>query len=205
MNKLDILYDHYKDTFGIQRENEKLRNKLFVILCICILFLMLMTFYPNNLYENFQELLLEKMGINIRFELKVFELFNWFIISYLTVRYYQINSNIEKNYKYIHNIENTLDKKYKIPIFREGKNYLMNYPLFLQFSYMFYKYVFPLLFSICITLKMYFNIVNKLAISFLIISFVAYLCLLMLNISYFIFNWKLRNGGEKNGKTKNMR
>ena len=126
MNKLDILYDHYKDTFGIQRENEKLRNKLFVILCICILFLMLMTFYPNNLYENFQELLLEKMGINIRFELKVFELFNWFIISYLTVRYYQINSNIEKNYKYIHNIENTLDKKYKIPIFREGKNYLMS-------------------------------------------------------------------------------
>ncbi len=204
MGKVDILYDHYKDTFAIQKENEKLRNKLFVILCICILLLILMTIYPNNIYENFQELFSEKIGINIRFELKILELFNWFIITYLTVRYYQINSNIEKNYKYIHNIENTLEGKYKIPIYREGKNYLVQYPLFLQLSYVFYKYIFPLLFNICITIKIYFNIYNKLTKPFLMISLVAYVCLLILNISYMIFNWELRNGGKKNGKTKNM-
>ena len=100
MDKLDVMYDHYKDTFSIQKENEKSRNKLFIVLCICILILMLMIIYPNNVYENIQEMLLEKLGINIKFELKVMELFNWFIILYLTIRYYQINANIEKNYKF---------------------------------------------------------------------------------------------------------
>ena len=88
MNKLNILYDHYKDTFTIQKENEKSRNKLFLVLCICILILMLMIVYPNNIYENLQEFSSDKLGINIKFELKVLELFNWFIISYLTIRCY---------------------------------------------------------------------------------------------------------------------
>lgn len=200
MDKLDIIYDHYKDTNEIQKENEKNRNKIFIILCVCILILMLMTIYPNNVYENIQEIILDKLGISIKFELKVLELFNWFIILYLTIKYYQINANIEKNYKYIHTIENDLEKKYKLPIYREGKNYLNKYPMFLTFSYIFYKYVFPTLFSLCVLTKVIFNIINKLSIPFLILSIIASICLLFLNISYFIFNYQLRNGGKKNGK-----
>ena len=200
MDKTNILYDHYKDTFLIQKENEKSRNKLFLALCICILVLMLMVVYPNNIYENLQEFLLDKLGINIKFELKVLELFNWFIISYLTIRYYQINANIEKNYKYIHNIEDILEKKHKIPIYREGRNYLEQYPIFLTFSYIFYKYVFPILFSICVTTKVIFNIINRLSLPFLIISIVVSIFLIIINISYFTFNYKLRKGGKKNGK-----
>lgn len=200
MDKLDVMYDHYKDTFSIQKENEKSRNKLFIVLCICILILMLMIIYPNNVYENIQEMFLEKLGINIKFELKVMELFNWFIILYLTIRYYQINANIEKNYKYIHSIEEMLEIKYKLPIYREGKNYLNQYPRFLTFSYVFYKYVFPILFSLCVIVKIIFNIVNKLSFSFLIISIITAGCLIFLNISYFIFNYQLRKGEKKNGK-----
>lgn len=200
MDKLNILYDHYKDTFTIQKENEKSRNKLFLVLCICILILMLMIVYPNNIYENLQEFSSDKLGINIKFELKVLELFNWFIISYLTIRYYQINANIEKNYKYIHNIEDVLEKKQKLPIYREGKNYLEQYPMFLTFSYIFYKYVFPILFSICVAIKVIFNIINKLSLPFLIISIIVSIFLIIINISYFAFNYKLRKGGKKNGK-----
>ena len=200
LHKLNILYDHYKDTFTIQKENEKSRNKLFLVLCICILILMLMIVYPNNIYENLQEFSSDKLGINIKFELKVLELFNWFIISYLTIRYYQINANIEKNYKYIHNIEDVLEKKYKLPIYREGKNYLEQYPMFLTFSYIFYKYVFPILFSICVAIKVIFNIINKLSLPFLIISIIVSIFLIIINISYFAFNYKSRKGGKKNGK-----
>ena len=35
MDKANILYDHYKDTFLIQKENEKNRNTLFLPLCFC--------------------------------------------------------------------------------------------------------------------------------------------------------------------------
>lgn len=200
MDKTNILYDHYKDTFLLQKDNEKSRNKLFIALCICILILMLMIIYPNNIYENIQELFIAKLGISINFELKVLEAFNWFIISYLTIRYYQINANIEKNYKYIHHIENELEKKHKLPIYREGRNYLDQYPMFLEFSYTFYKYVFPILFSLCIITKVIINIINKLSLPFLIISILATICLIIINISYFRFNYKLRKGGKKDGK-----
>ena len=199
MDKTSILYDHYKDTFLIQKDNEKSRKKLFIVLCICILILMLMIVYPNNIYDNIQELFVDKLGISINFELKVLEAFNWFIISYITIRYYQINANIEKNYRYIHHIENELEKKHKLPIYREGRNYLNQYPMFLTFSYIFYKYVFPILFSLCIVTKIIFNIINKLSLPFLIISILATICLIIINISYFIFNYKLRKGGKKNG------
>ncbi len=199
MDKTNILYDHYKDTFLLQKDNEKSRNKLFIVLCICILILMLMIVYPNNIYDNIQELFVDKLGISINFELKVLEAFNWFIISYITIRYYQINANIEKNYKYIHHIENELEKKHKLPIYREGRNYLNQYPMFLTFSYIFYKYVFPILFSLCIVTKIIFNIINKLSLPFLIISILATIGLIIINISYFIFNYKLRKGGKKNG------
>ena len=88
MDKMNIIYDHYKDTFLLQKDNEKNRNKLFIVLCICILILMLMIVYPNNIYKNIQEFFIDKLGISINFELKVLEAFNWFIISYLTIRYY---------------------------------------------------------------------------------------------------------------------
>lgn len=201
MNKAEILYDHYKDSFLIQKENEKSRNKLFIILCICILMLMLMVIYPNNIYENIQELFLDRLGVNIKFELKVIELFIWFIILYLTIRYYQINANIEKNYNYIHELEKKLEKQFKLHIYREGKNYLNQYPLFLTFSYVFYKYVFPMLFSICLIIKIISDILNKLSLPFLIISIMVMICLIVINLSYFVFNIKLRKEGKKNGKT----
>ena len=199
MKKEDILYDHYKDTFLIQKSNEKTRNKLFVLLCIFILLLMLMVIYPNNIYDNIQELFLNKFGINIKFEIEVIEMFIWFIILYLTIRYYQINANIEKNYNYIHELENILNNKYKLQISREGKNYLNQYPLFLTLSYSFYKYVFPIIFILCLIVKNIYNFKNRTSLSLLLTVFIT-ICLLIINISYIIFNYKLRKRDDKNGK-----
>lgn len=192
MNKIDIMYDHYKDTFSIQKETEKVRNKLFVVLCICILLLLMMTIYPDNIYQNIQEFFDIKLGINIKFELKILELFNWFIILYLTIRYYQTNANVEKNYNYIHDLEDKLEKTHKLTIYREGRNYLNQYPLFLTISYVFYKYIFPIVFSLCIITKNVFNFLNKVNIIFLLISQFISLLLLVINVSYFAFNYKLR-------------
>jgi len=196
MEKMNILYDHYKDTILLQKHDEKVRNRLFVAICICVLLLMLMIVYPNNIYQNMQELLSDKFGVNIKLELKILEAFNWFIISYLTIRYYQLNANIEKNYKYIHNLEKELENKFKLSINREGTNYLGQYPMFLTLSYVFYKYVFPISFTICIIVKNIFNFNNKLSLPFLMISILSTFCLTIINISYVVFNYKIRKGGK---------
>ena len=104
--------------------------------------------------------------------------------------------SLGKSFKYIGNLIN----KDCTTISREGRNYLEQYPIFLTFSYIFYKYVFPILFSECVTTKVIFNIINRLGLSFLIISIVVSMFLIIINISYFTFNYKLRKGGKKNGK-----
>ena len=200
MDKVNIIYDHYKDTYNIQCQNEKTRNNLFIALCICILLLMLMIVYPNNIYTNIKEIFLDKMGVNIMFELSIVECFLWFVILYITVRYYQINANIEKNYKYIHALEEKLETKYKLPFSREGKNYLNQYPLFLTFSYIFYKYLFPIIFTACILTKVICHIVNGFNIILLHLIILICLCLIVLNESYFLFNYSLRNKSDKNDK-----
>ena len=81
MDNKEIMYDHYKDTYKIQNNNEKTRNKLFLVLCFAILVLMMMIIYPDNVYENIQEIFLKKLGINIKFELSLLDVFNWFIIK----------------------------------------------------------------------------------------------------------------------------
>lgn len=98
MDKVNIMYDHYKETCLLQRDREQYRNKLFIILCILILILMLMTFSPDSIYANIKELILNMWKINIKIELLIIELFIWFLLVYITIRYYQLNSTIEKNY-----------------------------------------------------------------------------------------------------------
>ena len=36
MDTLDVLYDHYKETFSLSKESQGRRNKSFVILCVCV-------------------------------------------------------------------------------------------------------------------------------------------------------------------------
>lgn len=196
MNKLNLLYDHYKETVNNQKDNEKLRNKLFILLCFLILILMLMIVYPDSIYENLQEIMLNRFGININIELKIFEMFILFISLYITVRYYQINANIEKNYVYVHKLENIFETKYKIPICREGKNYLDKYPMFLNFSYVFYKYIFPFLYSLFLIIKTIFSIKYALGLWQLIFNLIVVIIIVILNISYMIFNFQLMKGGD---------
>lgn len=197
MDKINIAYDHYKDTFTLQRENEQTRNILFLLLCLSLLVLMLMSIFPNNIYQNIKELALNNWGMSIEIELSIIEIFNWFIVVYLTIRYYQLNANIEKNYIYIHKIEKDLEKKHKLSIYREGRNYLKHYPLFLNFSYFFYKYFFPIVFTVCITIKFVLNIFSKENCIIFSLTIVMYIILVILNLSYISFNYKLRNGDKE--------
>lgn len=194
--KTEIMYDHYKDSFINQKNNEKLRNKLFLILIGLLFLLLLMTLFPNNIYQNIKEIVFNMYGINITFELNLIEIFVWFFILYVTIRYYQLNVNIEKNYKYIHKLESNLTKKYKLDIYREGNNYIQNYPMFLHMTYKFYKYIFPALYCICILFKVFYEIVGNYNIAFIIFKIILSLTIISMNISYICFNYKISKGGD---------
>lgn len=193
----ELYYDHYKETCELQRNNEQKRNKYFIYFTISIIILLLTTKYENNIYTYFKDMLQVKYGINITIESNIMELFIWLITIYLNLLYYQINATIEKNYKYIHNIEKNLKFNSKCKISRESDNYLKIYPLFQDIAYYFYKYIYPIIVIIICTFKIFYNVLFNFNLMMFIIKLIFYIMILLINISYIKFNYIInKKGGE---------
>ena len=51
MDTLDVLYDHYKETFSLSKESQGRRNKSFVILCVLEAISFLLLIRPEMAFE----------------------------------------------------------------------------------------------------------------------------------------------------------
>jgi hypothetical protein len=142
--EIQILYDHFKDTFEIQKSNIQKRNYL-TIICLCLIALLSFQISnPNETTEISAELIKKNIG-NIKIDFKYINNILTFSLLWTVITYYQINLQIEKLFNYIHTIEEKLSKDLKLPEFsREGKSYLSNYPFLLTFVDTIYKLGFPL-------------------------------------------------------------
>jgi hypothetical protein len=69
----------------------------------------------------------------------------WFLLLGLTLRYSQLTLNLERQYGYIHQLEEALQEVVHPAFRREGRAYLENYPRFLTWAHFLYTVVFPLL------------------------------------------------------------
>ena len=49
MERIEILYDHYKESCELARKNEVTRNKLFIVLCILLGLLLLFSYDSNSI------------------------------------------------------------------------------------------------------------------------------------------------------------
>ena len=147
MEKLDLYYDHYKETYALSKQAQTRRNKLFVLLCVFESLSFLVLIKPNEALEAFSS------GINVYFETYitfgnvVLQTFLWIIIAYTTVRYCQDTLYVERLYPYLDKLEKEISALSESKIFeREGSGYLNNYPMVLNFVDLFYKVFCPILF-----------------------------------------------------------
>lgn len=123
MEKIDIQYDHYKETFKIIRDNEKERNKLFIIVIIHVLVIFLFMVKPNEIYQTINEFSKNYIQNGLYFGINAIEIFIWISTLYFSTRYFQININIDRKYIYLHNLEEQLSKSLKLEFNRESKAY----------------------------------------------------------------------------------
>jgi hypothetical protein len=93
-------------------------------------------------------------------------------------RYYQTVIQIERQYDYIHHLEEIIGSRFTgtRAFTREGKSYLNEYPLFSNWIWLLYTLAFPLIILLCITIRIYGELANceKLGVA-LVPSFVSYL------------------------------
>jgi|SRR6185369_242634 len=146
--RLKLLYDHYKDTFSINRGRERSRDILFYLVVLLFGVLLLELGHPDNFTSiltefEFQGAKLHLSNIPYGTIISV----TWTLILMTAMRYCQISTHIEKQYKYLHKIEEKIcsiigeDDVFS----REGKSYFENYPLFSEWTWFFYTGIFPVI------------------------------------------------------------
>lgn len=146
MDDLEIAYDHYKETFTLIKDSEKDRNKIFIILCLLIAGLYLLATEPNSLFQVLKDLVKEYGKTSINFSISIVQSLLWIVLLFYSMRYFQVNSYIERQYNYLHIIEEEINAKIEFTFCREGKSYLDKYPMVLDLIYYIYTWVFPVIY-----------------------------------------------------------
>ena len=158
--KIEILYDHYKDTFENQKSSLQKRN-YYTLIClglIATLSFQMSNPDQSNLISN--ELIKKNIG-DIKIDFSYINNVLTFALLWVVIMYYQINFLIEKIYKYIQDIEVNLTKEMKpFEISREGKTYLDHYPWLSEVVHKIYSIGFPVT-LICVSIIKWSNEKNQ--------------------------------------------
>ncbi len=128
MKGIEVLYDHYKDTFEQQKGYLVKRDHLTVLLMILAILLIGLIFDPNYISDKLNAVLKAKID-NLTFDLNFIN--TGFIIAFFwfSLQYYMVVLQIEKMYKYLNQCEESLCLGYaEFKINREGAYYLKSYP-----------------------------------------------------------------------------
>ena len=108
MDKVELLYDHYKDTFSHIKESLNQRNSFFVKVFLTMSLQFLFAMSPESIISLITLIINNKYEVDITEQTSIIQCLLWITLLYFTIRYYQTTVYIERQYKYIHNIESTI-------------------------------------------------------------------------------------------------
>jgi hypothetical protein len=156
--RLEVLHDHYKESFSYIRERERERDRLFLVLIALFALLALEIQYPINFRGAVGTLTFLGIELNVdALPLPAFLTATWVIGLVITLRYCQASTNVERQYDYLHMLEDKISAELKDEELyrREGRAYESNYPLFSWWSYRFYVVVLPVIAIIATVVLIY--------------------------------------------------
>jgi hypothetical protein len=151
-----VLSDHYNNTVSDFKKLGKSREANFIAILILLGVMAFQYVSPEQSQGILVQFIQKKLDINAALSVNLIGSLIWFTLLYVTVKYFQTVINIEKQYNYTHQLEKELAKSYNGKAFtREGVTYLKNYALFSDWVHIIYWYIFPALFTIVITIKIF--------------------------------------------------
>ncbi len=146
--RLEILHDHYKETFARVLAVEKERERLFLIVIGLYALLSLEIGYPAAIGGALEKVSLLGTEISLK-DLPLPALLNatWVLTLAISLRYCRTSVWVNRHYPYVHHLEEVISPGlgggdiYR----REGKVYLQDYPPILNVAWFAYAYFFPIL------------------------------------------------------------
>lgn len=152
--KLQVLAEHYKNSCEILFLKIKQREKTFIFALILLCVILFQLYTPQEATQVLSQLISSHLGIDTDLNFLFVESVIWFSLLAIILKYFQSVAYIERQYDYIHTLEEYLCKHYENPVFtREGLSYLKHYPCFLNWTSFLYTIFFPILFIIIIFCK----------------------------------------------------
>ena len=143
---VSVLYDHYKDSCAIVEKAIKRRDSLMILVIATLGFFSLQGLFPTTSNVLLGDFINFKFGINLNLNFSIIGNVVWFLLLTFTLRYFQTAVFIERQYPYIHKLEERLNKEFDEEVItREGGTYLSNYPLFSDLMWILYTLIFPLI------------------------------------------------------------
>jgi len=109
--KLEILHDHYKESFSYIREREEKRDRLFVFVIAVIGVLFLEIQYSDVFSNILGGVKLEFVELNISImPISVFLSVTWTYLFVILLRYCQCSILVERQYNYLSYLEGKISK-----------------------------------------------------------------------------------------------
>lgn len=145
--QMEILHDHYKETFSYIREYSKLRGRYFAALILVNFIFLFRIFSPDEAAALPGVLLAELLHMDNIVEINTLFVWSilWFVFMALANRYFALVVLVDRQYDYLHKLENYLSDFVGNNLYRrEGHEYLSTYPKFLNWVNGLYKIIFPI-------------------------------------------------------------
>ena len=117
MDTLDVLYDHYKETFNLSKEAQSRRNKSFLVLCILEAFSFLVLIRPEKAFELILDGINAELDMTLQVSNTIVQTMLWLLITYVMIRYIQDMLYVERQYVYLNKLEKAISNSMTINIF----------------------------------------------------------------------------------------
>jgi hypothetical protein len=186
---LEVLYDHYKDSFSYVSKYLQQRERIFVVVLVIVFLQFLQISFAEQYLEAFNAFVEQRFDLAFVFSQSVLNNLLWFLLLSTSLRYFQVNILINRQYDYIHELEEKLSKIADTEGFiqREGYGYLKDYPLFLDWVHMLYTWIFPLLLILVSVTKIASEVVLTKQFSWsLLVSIIFFLIIIITSILYLV-------------------
>lgn len=152
--QVQILHEHYNNTFSNIQGYISRREHLFLFIILLSIVLLLQMSSPLETSQQIWNVISKKLDFNMTCNLALIDSIIWFGLLCLIIRYCQTVVCIERQYEYIHSLEDKINNLLGQEIItREGKAYLSQYPRFSDWTNLLYKYVFPILLGIVLLVR----------------------------------------------------
>jgi hypothetical protein len=184
--KLDVLNDHYKDTFAYLQEFRKRREQLLLLILVVATIMLFQIFSPKDAEDAIGQFIAKGLDLQGPVDISFVGSVLWFSWLCLVIRYFQTAVHIERQYDYIHDLEKQLSQLYDGKAFtREGQFYLARYPLFSNWAHILYTIVFPVVLAIVVIGRVVNEILLATHLSLLLVfNVVISLCILVSVVLY---------------------